>query len=368
MSPGPSDGRPRWPHGVGGCIRLGGTQPDVGGASAVAPMKASRITVGAHRRDGHAGLVQDRSGRHAGDAARSRASTSESRPSEVMRATRVPSAARPWSTGSGPSPARGTRPPRALSRRPARLGGPRGRRAATTWRSETKRRLPSGRQAGCPTERRARTVDFPRSEPTRRTSRLTVRSRRRSILHRRHHHAPERSHGMSGWSQTTVARRWRRRIERGGRRRSRAPTARIALGERSASPRVPETPAHAPTAPDRSRHRAPRAPPPPIARRRWPPGRRAAQRSPSGGARSGVPAPRPVTRHEPHPLIRQVHVGEAPGRWPGTRQTAPPPYSCTRLRMLDAFGRHLDHRSVRPAVCQRTNTTRPPSAGRDSSQ
>ncbi len=53
-----------------------------------------------------------------------------------------------------------------------------------------------------------------------------------------------------------------------------------------------------------------------------------------------------------------------PGGQPGKRQSAPPPYSWTRLRTLTPDGEW----STGPAGPVRTTTTRPASAGRDSSQ
>ena len=87
---------------------------------------------------------------------------------------------------------------------------------------------------------------------------------------------------------------------------------------------------------------------------------RAARASSGRGAATSAGGRRRTTPAGPTGRRRRRHQPACPG----TRQSAPPPYSLTRLRMLTPGGEW----SRNPPSPARTRTTRPASAGRDSSQ
>ena len=171
------------------------------------------------------------------------------------------------------------------------------------------------------------------------------------------------SQGMSGWSQTTTARRSPARVDAG--RAEEVVPLEQGASRTGAPARVESATTRRPAA-ARPR-RAPRAPPAPSPRRPWPRARRGgAPRPRRGAAGSAAREARPRGRPrrpvaEPDALVGLVDVGEgARGRAPGTRHTAPPPYSWTRLRMLTSAG-EWSRRAVR--VRPARATTRPASAG-----
>ena len=234
------------------------------------------------------------------------------------------------------------------------------------WRSETNRRPPSCRHCGCPTDTSApaSTVHGWPAATSRDAPCRVARHRQRMTM------TADRSHGMSGWSQTTTARRCAVAYRAGGPRRSR----------------------------DLRPESIPRASPAAFPAASAASGRCLARRRNGGVALRHRPRPVHLAhRHHPRPVRTgpEAAVGPAlavggsgvralrrPGRVAAIPVDRSPPRRRTpRPQLRDeaagapavfvhpAADAHIGCGEIlHPSSSARTKTTRPPSSGRDSSQ